>query len=306
VDESPNLLNPATGWLYNANNWPWSAAGPASPKREAYPGYVETGREETPRGLHALRVLADREDFTVASLRAAAYDSYLTAFEKLIPPLLQAWEETPDSDPLEARLAEPIGMLRAWDFRWSETSIPTSLAVFWGEEIARRDSVEIRRSRLSIESYIASRVSLRSQLEALAVAVDRLAADFGTWRTPWGQINRFQRLTRDLVHPFNDSGPSIPVGFTSARWGSLASFGARAYPGTKKWYGTSGNSFVAVVEFGDSVRAVAVTAGGESSDPKSPHFNDQALRYSKGALREVYFYPSQLKGHTEREYHPGG
>ncbi|HLB53739.1 MAG TPA: penicillin acylase family protein, partial [Gemmatimonadales bacterium] len=274
VDESPNLLNPATGWLYNANNWPWSAAGPASPKREAYPGYVETGREETPRGLHALRVLADREDFTVASLRAAAYDSYLTAFEKLIPPLLQAWEETPDSDPLEARLAEPIGMLRAWDFRWSETSIPTSLAVFWGEEIARRDSVEIRRSRLSIESYIASRVSLRSQLEALAVAVDRLAADFGTWRTPWGQINRFQRLTRDLVHPFNDSGPSIPVGFTSARWGSLASFGARAYPGTKKWYGTSGNSFVAVVEFGDSVRAVAVTAGGESSDPKSPHFND--------------------------------
>ena len=87
--------------------------------------------------------------------------------------------------------------------------------------------------------------------------------------------------------------------------GSLASFGARTYKGTKKMYGTSGNSFVAVVEFGDSVRARAVTAGGESGNPASPHFNDQAERYSTGNLRDVYFYRSQLKGHTEREYHPG-
>jgi acyl-homoserine-lactone acylase len=72
-------------------------------------------------------------------------------------------------------------------------------------------------------------------------------------------------------------------------------------------YGTSGNSFVAVVEFGkDSVRAKAVTAGGESGDPRSPHFDDQAERYAAGRLRDVYFYPGQLQGHMEREYHPGG
>jgi acyl-homoserine lactone acylase PvdQ len=139
----------------------------------------------------------------------------------------------------------------------------------------------------------------------LAAASDKLAADFGKWNTPWGDINRFQRLTGDIVQPFNDAGPSIPVGFVSSRWGSLASFGARAYKGTKKWYGTSGNSFVAVVEFGDSVRAKAVSAGGESGDVKSKHFDDQAKRYSTGDLRDVYFYPSQLKGHTERQYHPG-
>ena len=107
------------------------------------------------------------------------------------------------------------------------------------------------------------------------------------------------------MQPFSDAGPSIPVGFTSARWGSLASFGARTYPGTKKMYGTSGNSFVAVVEFGDRVRAKAVTAGGQSGDPKSPHFADQAERYAKGDLREVYFYREQLQGHIKREYRPG-
>jgi acyl-homoserine-lactone acylase len=63
---------------------------------------------------------------------------------------------------------------------------------------------------------------------------------------------------------------------------------------------------VAVVEFGDSVRAKAVTAGGLSSDPNSPHFNDQGERYATGDLRDVYFYSNQLEGHIEREYHPGG
>jgi acyl-homoserine-lactone acylase len=137
------------------------------------------------------------------------------------------------------------------------------------------------------------------------VASDKLAADFGKWEIPWGEINRFQRLTDDIVHPFSDKGASIPVGFASSVWGSLASFGARAYPGTKKWYGTSGNSFVAVVEFGDKVKAKAVTAGGESGHVDSPHFNDEAKRYSTGDLRDVYYYPADLKGHVQKEYQPG-
>ena len=131
------------------------------------------------------------------------------------------------------------------------------------------------------------------------------ASSSGTWRTPWGDINRYQRNNADIVQRFDDAAPSIPVMFTSARWGSLASFGARTYPNTKKMYGTSGNSFVAVVEFGERVRARAVSAGGESGDPKSPNFGDQASRYATGNLREVYFYRDQLQGHIEREYHPG-
>jgi acyl-homoserine lactone acylase PvdQ len=304
-DETPHLLNPASGWLYNANNWPWSAAGDASPKRDAFPPYVETGNDESARGYHAIKVLAGRKDFTIESLRAAAYDSYLPAFEQTLPGLLRAWDSLPAGDLLKSRLAEPIRLLRAWDRRWSEGSVPTSLAVFWAEEIGRRDSVALRRARISLERYITVRVPAAAQLSALEGAMGRLTADFGSWRTPWGEINRFQRLTGDIVQPFKDSGPSIPVPFTSARWGSLASFAARAYPGTKKWYGTSGNSFVAVVEFGDSVRAIAVTAGGLSGNPKSPHFNDQAKRYSTGDLREVYFYPSKLQGHIERQYRPG-
>ena len=299
VDETPHLLNPKSGWLYNANNWPWSAAGPSSPKKEDYPAYVET-HGESARGLHAIRVLENKKDFTLDSLVAAAYDSYLTWFDKPLPALIKAWDEAPASNPLKSKLAEQIGLLRNWDRRWAVTSMPTSLAVFWGEDIQR--SLASRRTNTADDI---ARAPAEQLLQSLAAASDRLTAEFGTWKTPWGDINRFQRLTGDLVQPFNDNAPSIPVGFTSSTWGSLASFGARPYPGTKKWYGASGNSFVAVVEFGERVRARAVTAGGESGHPSSPHFNDEAKRYSTGELREVYFYRSQLKGHTEREYHPG-
>ncbi len=304
VDETPHLLNPASGWLYNSNNWPWSAAGASSPQRSDYPAYVETGGESA-RGLHAIRVLSNKNDFTLGALRDAAFDSYLTWFEQPIPALLHAWDETAAADPLKARLSDQIGLLRAWDLRWSATSVPTSLAVFWGETIARQVGADARAAGMAVENFVAQRASGPQLLAALASACDTLAADFGTWKTPWGDINRFQRLTGDIVQPFNDSGPSIPVAFTSARWGSLASFGARAYSGTRKWYGTNGNSFVAVIEFGDSVRAKAVTAGGESGHPDSPHFNDEAARYAAGDLRDVYFYRAQLTGHTERAYHPG-
>jgi len=304
VDETPHLLNPASGWLYNTNNWPWSAAGPSSPKREDYPAYVDNGGESA-RGLHAIRVLQNRKDFTLDSLIAAAFDSYLTWFEKPLPALIKAWDETPASNPMKAKTAEQIGLLRAWDLRWSVASVPTSLAVFWGDEVRRRVGGGRRGGGGGSAEGNIEKAPAEQLLQALAAASDKLAADFGSWKTPWGDINRFQRLTGDIVQPFNDAGPSIPVAFTSSQWGSLASFGARAYPGTKKWYGTSGNSFVAVVEFGDTVRAKAVTAGGESGNPSSRHFNDEAKRYATGELRDVYFYRSQLKGHTEREYHPG-
>jgi acyl-homoserine-lactone acylase len=304
IDETPGLKNPPNGWLYNTNNWPWTAAGPNSPKKADFPQYVERNGEN-PRGLHAIRVLDNKKDFTIDSLIAAAYDSYLPSFAIQIPALLKAYDAAPASSPLKAKLAEQIALLRKWDFRWGVSSVETSLAQYWGEEIGRRVNDDVRKSGMSADDYVAQKAAPAQLLDALSVASDRLAADFGTWKTPWGDINRYERVNGDIVQKFDDAKPSIPVGFTSSRWGSLASFGARTYPGTKKMYGTTGNSFVAVVEFGDQVHAKAVSAGGESGDPASKHFGDQAERYATGNLRDVYFYRPDVEAHAERTYHPG-
>lgn len=304
VDESPLVVSPKNGWLYNTNNWPYSAAGQDSPRRDRFPGYMEEG-VENPRGIHAIRVLSGRKDFTVDTLIEAAYDPYLPAFADLVPPLLMAWDQAPASDPLKTKTADAVSALRGWDYRYALDSIPTTVAIFWGEEMWRRTARDADDENSTVYDYITQRTTPGQRLAGLAAAIDRITSDFGRWNTPWGDINRFQRLTGDIVQPFDDSGPSHPVPFVSSRWGALASFQARAYPQTRKWYGTSGNSFVAAVEFGPKVRARAVMAGGQSGDPLSKHFKDQIERYASGNLRDVYFYREQLEGHTERTYHPG-
>jgi acyl-homoserine lactone acylase PvdQ len=304
IEESPHLLNPSNGWIQNTNNWPFSAAGANSPKQKDYPAYMDSG-SENPRGVHAIRILDGKKGFTLESLIAGAYDSFLTEFAIQIPLLLKAYDQAPASSPYKNKLADQISELRHWDYRWSANSVPTTLAVFWGEDLWQRVTPDAQEAGTSVYEYMRTKASAGQRLESLAAASAKLTADFGRWNTPWRDINRFQRITDDIAPSFDDAGPSIPVSFTSARWGSLASFGARPYPNTKKWYGSTGNSFVAVVEFGKTVRARAVTAGGENGDPASRHFNDQAERYATGDLREVYFYPAQLEGHIERRYMPG-
>jgi acyl-homoserine-lactone acylase len=304
VDESPLFINPPTGWLQNTNNWPYSAYGPATPKASAFAKYFDYFGEN-PRGIHAVRVLQDRTGITLDTLIAAAYDAELTAFETLLPPLFRDYDALPASDPRRASLAEPVAALRGWDRRYTLESAPTSLAIYWGENLWRAVSRAASEARVNTYAYMEQRATAAERLGALAMAVDTLTAHFGAWQTPWGEINRYQRLTGDIVQPFNDSAPSIPVAFASSRWGSLAAFGATTFNGTKRLYGTRGNSFVAVVEFGPRVRAKAVMAGGQSGDPASPHFGDQAAMYARGEFRDVLFWPEQLAEATERQYRPG-
>lgn len=300
----PKVINPASGFAFNVNDWPWSASGPDSPKQKDFPHYMDQVGEN-PRGVHADLLLNGKSGWTAPRLIAAAYDSYLPAFAELIPVLIADYAALPEGDPRRARLADPIALLRGWDDRWGADSEATSLAVFWGEALIRAYGPTAAKRQMGALDYARTGADGDGRLSALTAAIDRLSADFGPWRVPWGEINRFQRLDDAIAPHFDDARPSIPVPFTSSAWGSLASFGAHSYPNTKRYYGTNGNSFVAVVEFGPRVKAWAVTAGGESGDGASPHFADQAQAYAAGALQPVYFYPDDIAAHTERRYRPG-
>ncbi|MDF8334346.1 penicillin acylase family protein [Novosphingobium cyanobacteriorum] len=292
LSQLPQVLNPKNGWAFNVNNWPWRAAGADSPVRGAFPIYMDQVGE-TARGPHAERVLAEGSPFTLDSLVKAAYDPWLPAFDKMVPGLVAAHARHPDP-----ALDAPVALLRDWDKRWSAQSTATSLAVFWGEALWKVGAEEAEAAEIGQWDWLTARASDEQQLAALRAAVDRLQADFGSWQVPWGEINRFQRLSGAIDLTYDDAKPSTAIPFTAATWGSLAAFGAQRYPGTKRYYGSRGNSFVAAVEFGPRLRAVAVSAGGESGDPASPHFADQTARYAAGDLRPVWFYPEELAGHV--------
>ena len=304
IKDTITLFNPASGYISNTNNWPFSASGANSPKQADYPAYMWS-LPENARGIHAERVLRDAKALTLDSLIAASYDSYLTAFEPLVPQLLKDYEALPANDARKAALKEQVAVLRGWNLRFGADSVPTSLAVYWGQEMVAAAAPKARAAGLPSVDYITTRLGPQERLDALARASDKLAKDFGTWQTPWGEINRFQRISGDVDQQYDDSKPSWPVAFTSAHWGSLASFGMVAKQKTKRIYGDRGNSFVAAVEFGPRVRAKSILAGGQSGNPASKHFADQAEMYSRGEFKDVLFYPEDIRKALERQYHPG-
>ncbi len=301
VDEEITLLNPPNGWIQNCNSTPYTAALEHSPKKGDYPGYMSID-EENFRGIHAMRLLRDRSGYTLDSLISLAYDSYLPAFEALIPGLVSAYDAAGGGDP---ELGPAIEILRNWDYRTSETSEAMTLAHYYG---SRYGSIATRpegMSDMELMSYFGLGSPPEERLQVFRETLDGLNADFGTWRLPWGEVNRYQRLNGAIFQAFDDGKPSLPIGLASGRWGALAAYGARYGNHTKKIYGTRGNSFVAVVEFGEKVHAKSLLAGGQSGDPTSPHFGDQAEMYRAARFKDVPYYREDVEARAQEQYHPG-
>ena len=302
------VKNPDVGWIQNCNATPFTVAGPDSPEEEDYATYIAPDLENF-RGINAVRVLSSIKSYDLDKLIEAMNDPTLSAFEDMIPALVKAYENSGDKN--DKDLAEAIQMLNDWNFDYGEGSIPTALAIFWGERIyyemaINRRTDEDRQNKLMMDDIVLKHTSDKEKLDALKGAMKQLAEDFGSWKTPWGEINRFQRLTGTIQESYDDAKPSLPVAYASSRWGSLAAWGTESPGGVKRRYGRRGQSFVAAVEFGkDKLTAKAIVSGGQSGKPNSPHFTDQAMKFSKGEFRDVYYYKADVMANQEESYKPG-
>ena len=300
VDENILVLNPENGWIQNCNSTPFTSALEFSPKKEDYPYYMSRDQENF-RGVHAIKLLKDRSGYTLDSLIQMAHDPYLPAFEALIPGLIKAYR---DFDTKNQKLKEPIEILENWDYKTSKESVAMTLAHFYGMRYYREGMYPEGLSAMERIAFWGSEPG--EQLQIFERTLNQLTADFGTWQKPWGEINRYQRTTGDIRQTFDDSKPSVPVGFASGTWGALAAYGARyTTEDAKKIYGTRGNSFVAVVEFGDKVKAKTILAGGQSGDPNSPHFDDQTQMYIDVKFKDAAYYKDDVLKRAQSRYHPG-
>ena len=305
ISETVQSINPSNGWLQNCNSTPFTVAGNNSPKKENYPAYMAPD-EENFRGINAVRVLSEENKYTIDKVIKAGYDTRISAFEILVPALINAFDKNiHGNDSLYNKLYEAISIFRSWDFRCGENSIATALAIEWGQKISPSISRSTGDDQVSRAKYFATNAKPEELLQPLLITINDLKTKFGNWQIPWGEINRFQRISSDIDNKFDDNKPSIPVGFVASAWGMLPSFVSRTYPGTKKRYGYNGNSFICAVEFGRKIKARSLLTGGESGNEDSKHFSDQALMYSKGQFKDVLFYKEDVMKHVERSYHPG-
>lgn len=309
TDEIVHVYNPATGWIQNCNSTPFTVSGSSSPKKENYPAYMAPDGENF-RGLNAARVLSKEKSFTIDKMIAAGYDRKLSAFEILIPALVSSFEKNfSTNDSLYQQLAEPVHVLKEWDFNSSENSVATTLAVEWAEKLTKTlQRIYIDEGwddQVALVKKFAETATKDELFPPLLAVINELKSKFGKWDIAWGEINRYQRISSDIRQQFNDDKPSFPVGFASAAWGMLPSYNSRYYPGTNKRYGVSGNSFVCAVEFGKKIKAKSLLAGGESGDPSSPHFTDQLEMYTQGKFKDILYYKEDVLKHAEKTYHPG-
>lgn len=300
LDETIIVTNPSNGWIQNCNSTPFTVATENSPKREDYPYYM-TSFPENFRGVNAIRLLSDANSLSLDGLIALAYDPYLTAFEKVIPGLVEAYENSNQ----DKTMWDAIEILKAWNFTTGVDSKAMSLAHFYGMKLY--ENAEAPEDLQGIErfNYFGTDLPEGERLRIFKIAMDETDQRYGTWIIPWGDINRFQRLSGDIDATFDDNAPSLPVGLTTAWWGHLAAYGMRGQHKVNKIYGTRGNSFVAAVEFGDKVKAKTILAGGQSSDPNSPHFYDQAEMYARGEFKEAAYYREEVEARAEERYKPG-
>ncbi len=311
LEETIHLYNPLNGWLQNCNSTPFACSGSNSPKRENYPAYMAPDGENF-RSVNAVRLLSKKNSYNLDKVIALGYNKYLSAFEFMIPVLIQAFEKNSKStDTLYAEVLEAIGILKAWDFYINEESVAATLAIEWAAQISSAisktkttDTYDMDRVEKT-KKYLAS-APPEKLVQALFKTIYELHKKYGIWKIPWGEINRYQRLNGDFDLSYDDHKPSLPIGFASATWGMLAAYSSKTFPGTLKRYGYAGNSFVCAVEFGKTIKAKSLLAGGESGNPNSKHFNDQAEMYRTGQFKEVLFYKEDVLRNAEQIYHPGG
>ena len=309
VSESVHLYNPPNGWLQNCNSTPYSVAGTNSPKEENYLPYMAPDGENF-RGINAVRILSKEKKYTLDKIIADGYDTKLSIFEVLIPALVSSFEKNTNvEDQIHKDLIEPITLLKNWDYYAKQNSVATTLAIEWAfklDPIIQKVYIDEGETD-QVENTInfAENAVLEQLLPQLLSVIKELKQKFGTWQIPWGDINRFQRLSGNIDLKFDDNLQSLPIANASALWGCLPAYKSNYQENSKKRYGYNGNSFVCAVEFGPKIKAKSLLAGGNSGNPNSTHFSDQSEMYQNGQFKEVLFYKDDVIKNAEKTYHPG-
>jgi acyl-homoserine lactone acylase PvdQ len=307
IEELPQVLNPRSGYLQNCNSTPFLTTDDDNPSRLDFPPYmVEDQHDDKRRAKMSRLLLRQATDLTFETWQSLAYDTTLYWPLTEIPRYARHLDALAASHPdLHARVLPYFRHLQAWDFRASLESTQATLAVEWYEQLYGRGyPVETLEPE-----YV---VDVPARFSALVAAADRLHALYGNWKVPYGDVHRVQRhaLATDRgAVPFDDRKDSLPIAGVAGPLGvafTVYSTPPTDDPHRKLQYGTTGASYMAVVEFGKAkVKAASYLHYGQSHDPASPHFFDQAKLLSEQRFKPAWLDWTEVLANTERAYKPG-
>lgn len=309
LEELPQVFNPASGWLLNANSTPFTATTDLPYGRDDFPGYMVGEETDNARAESSRRVLRELEEVTFEEFAARVWDSYLSRADAVLPELVKEWREvesraSPAPGDLRRgtdqwkELAGAVERLERWDRRAEVASVETMWFVLMAERRPDPDQNGTRTDVVAGEDP--------AWTGALAGALRALREEWGTTEVAWGRINRHQRpLPGAPPRELDPDRPSLPVGGASGGLGSVFSYYTVPSGNAEPRLGVAGNSLVKVMEFGPEPRARSVLNYGQSGDPASPHFFDQAALYVERRFKPAFFTREDVRANATRSYTVG-
>lgn len=310
LDELPQVLNPAAGFLQNCNSTPFAVTDGENPLSEKFPPYmVGTGERQTRRASRSLEILRGMSAVSFEDWQQAAFDTEVYWARHELPKYAKELEVLVNRDPdLAAKVRPYLDHLLAWDARITPDSTAAALCHEWYEQLygTKYPGEEMR------ERY---RDKPAEQLATLVRAAGRLQNLHGTWQVPYADLYRSQRLANiaDLTDTrFQDDSPSLmslgghgPMGVIFTQY-YTPSLQIPFVISQHKRYGIIGASYLAAWEFKpEGVRGATLIPFGTSGDPASPHYFDQAELLSSRRLKPELFTKQEVLTGAERSYHPG-
>jgi penicillin amidase len=309
-DELPQLLNPADGYVQNCNSSPFTTCDTDNPDRKNYPRYmVEDADDDKRRAKISRQLLREMKSVTFEDVERAIFDTTVYWAQEELPKYAAKFEQLKSEDPKLAARVEPyLKHLLDWNYKVTADSTQATLCEAWYEELYGV-------SNYPGETLLAPfKDNMRAQFAALVDVAEKLQTRHGDWRVRWGELFRIQRRANmvDLSEvSFDDRLPSLPSVGAPGPMGVVFTqyyLPAMRIPfvvSLQRRYGAVGATYVALYEFGPKIRASSALNFGESGDPNSPHFFDQAPLLSQQKLKtELFDWPDVVAG-AKTVYHPG-
>ena len=281
-DQLPRVVDPPSGWLQNANDPPWTTTFPAAIDPNAFPRYMAP-RGMSLRAQQSAKLMADDASVTFDEFGEYKHSTRMLLADRVLDDLI------PAAKTAGGMAANAAAVLAAWDRSANADSRGAVLFETWYRRLARAGPVfAVRWNEADPLATPKGLADPAAAVRTLVEAADLVIKTHGAMDVAWGQVYRLRVGQRDL--PANggpsDLGIFRVVGFAEDKDGKMRAVG--------------GDSYVATIEFGPTVRARSLLSYGNASQPGSPHRGDQLELFAAKQLKPVWLTRAEIEQHLER------